>query len=179
MGKYFNPRSRTGSDHVSDASFPGTEISTHAPAQGATPHVPGYHGKNVISTHAPAQGATEIRAKSQKFEKFQPTLPHRERLLVCQQEILCKEISTHAPAQGATASFSKVSRSLSLISTHAPAQGATRIYVRRNFQNYISTHAPAQGATAKGYKKHPFILCKTEKNLLDNFFKDILIQKIV
>ena len=43
----------------------------------------------------------------------------------------------------------------------------------------ISTHAPAQGATAKGYKKHPFILCKTEKNLLDNFFKDILIQKIV
>ncbi len=43
----------------------------------------------------------------------------------------------------------------------------------------ISIHAPAQGATAKGYKKHPFILCKTEKNLLDNFFKDILIQKIV
>ena len=43
----------------------------------------------------------------------------------------------------------------------------------------VSTHAPAQGATAKGYKIHPFILYKTEKNLPVHFFKTLFARKII
>ena len=56
-------------------------ISTHAPAQGATgswrrrsPHL-------LISTHAPAQGATKHGGADAQECAFQPTLPHRERLI--------------------------------------------------------------------------------------------------
>ena len=54
---YFNPRSRKGSDANTAMSNNGTAISIHAPAKGATP-------TDMFSLH---------------FEKFQSTLPQRER----------------------------------------------------------------------------------------------------
>ena len=77
---HFNPRSRTGSDK--DLSFVGVRasISTHAPAQGATQVL---HHHFFRSQHFNPRSRTgsdgKIKAKSQKFEQFQPTLPHRER----------------------------------------------------------------------------------------------------
>ena len=87
-------------------------------------------------------------------------------------------ISTHAPAQGATARVLGAVTAL-LFQPTLPHRERLGLPEPESVTVNISTHAPAQGATAKGYKKHPFILCKTEKNLLNNFFKDILIQKIV
>ncbi len=56
---YFNPRSRTGSDMTRRTPYPATKA---------------------ISTHAPAQGATRFPGLFPPFrERFQPTLPHRER----------------------------------------------------------------------------------------------------
>ena len=58
MLNHFNPRSRTGSDMAGLFGDWVPDISTHAPAQGAT-NVPGALSSNRgISTHAPAQGAT-------------------------------------------------------------------------------------------------------------------------
>ena len=57
-----------------------SDISTHAPAQGATQNSVELDHWETISTHAPAQGATRF---------FQ----------VCARAV---SISTHAPAQGST-----------------------------------------------------------------------------
>ena len=154
----FNPRSRTGSDGGTGfLQIVVDGISTHAPAQGATADPPARRGERNISTQRSRTGSDrrEISFSSCRAI-FQPTLPHRERPFRTVGAFCLRGISTHAPAQGAT----------------------VREFILA-LDPDISTHAPAQGATAKGYKKHPFILCKTEKNLLDNFFKDILIQKIV
>ena len=78
--QYFNPRSRTGSDKKPPQSERGRNISTHAPAQGATCIHLSATSQVEISTHAPAQGATlRILDLSPALNLFQPTLPHRER----------------------------------------------------------------------------------------------------
>ena len=78
------------------------DISTHAPAGGATVGFTTIVHNRKISTHAPAGGATGFR-----YDK-------RARSI----------ISTHAPAGGATGSRAGRGRRGS-ISTHAPAGGAT------------------------------------------------------
>ena len=78
------------------------DISTHAPAQGATLSTKLVDSQFFISTHAPAQGATH--------QRIQPPAGGG--------------ISTHAPAQGATCRWLYLICSW-VISTHAPAQGAT------------------------------------------------------
>ena len=122
------------------------EISTHAPAGGATltPDAvcsgviflltPLREGRRsatrrlfpvfVISTHAPAGGATL---------RYHP----------CGNP---GAISTHAPAGGATHA-ELVFDLPAHISTHAPAGGATRVFPKSEKSHYISTHAPAGGAT--------------------------------
>ena len=81
VGKpYFNPRSRTGSDRRWRVYLTTYQISTHAPAQGAT--------RPQSSEKAPFP--------------FQPTLPHRERPADSAGILQRNPVSTHAPAQGAT-----------------------------------------------------------------------------
>ena len=60
FNKYFNPRSREGSDRAVLNKVNLFSISIHAPAKGATWHI--VYGTNVyvISIHAPAKGATLI-----------------------------------------------------------------------------------------------------------------------
>ena len=125
--RYFNPRSRTGSDgfpwwrpartgrfqptlphRERHASFPGTEetvrISTHAPAQGATHHH--YHHSGAVRFQ-PTLPHRERHGKERQLVsvcKFQPTLPHRERRIANIRKNWTYMISTHAPAQGATSS---------------------------------------------------------------------------
>ena len=122
-------------------------ISTHAPARGATFFVPALHSARPISTHAPARGATRVLI-------FKFAVAHF--------------ISTHAPARGATGagrwrrrvqryfnprsrtgsdSPRSCSRGTQGISTHAPARGATRVRDAPTRAVVISTHAPARGAT--------------------------------
>ena len=122
------------------------DISTHAPAGGATKASRRVIHPIPISTHAPAGGATKKADASGKPTIFLLT-PLREGRLRNLREMLCKElISTHAPAGGATLLLALSSSCVS-ISTHAPAGGATFMQHRRNEIREISTHAPAGGAT--------------------------------
>ena len=54
-------------------------ISTHAPARGATKLLGQKSAAALISTHAPARGATPNSSFIVSRELFQPTLLHEER----------------------------------------------------------------------------------------------------
>ena len=103
------------------------QISTHAPARGATQTGAFSYQSALISTHAPARGATDPSAPEGSYLLFQPTLPRGERrsLVISQSAV-------------------------AVISTHAPARGATLKGVYYNYRKGISTHAPARGATHAG-----------------------------
>ena len=77
-----------------------------------------------VSIHAPTKGATQRAVGSVVREKFQSTLPRRER--PCASDGVCKivVVSIHAPTKGAT---DQVIHSVAavLVSIHAPTKGAT------------------------------------------------------
>ena len=80
MPRYFNPRSRTGSDMALPGWEQAGKISIHAPAQGATGRAAAARAQLAISIHAPAQGATLPSVEPVLLRSiFQSTLPHRER----------------------------------------------------------------------------------------------------
>jgi len=104
------------------------EVSTHAPARGATLNRSHVLDAILVSTHAPARGAT-YSAHSQKNARagfnprtrtgcdnpgarahrlhcgFQPTHPHGVRRIGYFRREYPMLVSTHAPARGATLSF--------------------------------------------------------------------------
>ena len=79
-----------------------------------------------ISIHAPAKGATKYGAKGEKRQKFQSTLPRRERRQLQHNCVGGYFISIHAPAKGAT-SETALEQIMQDISIHAPAKGATPV----------------------------------------------------
>ncbi len=122
----FNPRTRTGcDDQLSHVNFEVEEVSTHAPARGAT-------ATTNMSEWTPT--------------KFQPTHPHGVRLSLLPFSIFNHPVSTHAPARGATLALQDGSDPVS-VSTHAPARGATNPFGIPDILLHVSTHAPARGAT--------------------------------
>ena len=124
--KYFNPRSRMGSDEICPVTSAKEFISIHAPRMGSDP---------------------PIRAKMTTSHIFQSTLPHGERQIAILGIPLLITISIHAPAWGATSMFVIASNDIS-ISIHAPAWGATLYTGGVPLCLYISIHAPAWGATS-------------------------------
>ena len=102
-----------------------------------------------VSTHAPARGATGRRRALPNPNRFQPTHPHGVRLVRPHDSsawplfqpthphgvrrgnkcVWCGSgyVSTHAPARGATVSRADVLLG-QMVSTHAPARGATGVY---------------------------------------------------
>ena len=175
--RYFNPRSREGSDYACKKAEKISGISIHAPAKGATPEkwpkwrswkfqstlprrerryaFPYLAFRLMISIHAPAKGATRSKSEICVAVEFQSTLPRGER----RRPILGKGnrpfISIHAPARGATMIYD-YSRSNPWISIHAPARGATRIPLWKCLLYRISIHAPARGATKPASKEKLF-----------------------
>ena len=80
LKKYFNPRSREGSDlFVAVKVWYPMKISIHAPAKGATIHTLRGYTICDISIHAPAKGATYLQITIPIRQQFQSTLPRRER----------------------------------------------------------------------------------------------------
>ena len=62
--KCFNPRTRTGCDAtILTLTLTGGDVSTHAPARGATSPPPPLIHLLPVSTHAPARGATFSRRR--------------------------------------------------------------------------------------------------------------------
>ena len=89
--KYFNPRSRTGSDITGSASAWAQTISTHAPARGATHLV-----LREIALHDAFQPTLPHGERRYyfvtdiTFVQFQPTLPHGERRITSICLPLCR-----------------------------------------------------------------------------------------
>ena len=78
--KYFNPRSREGSDGIlRTVRTKIIMISIHAPARGATCRTIHFYNSNNISIHAPARGATHFSSVLDRPIEFQSTLPRGER----------------------------------------------------------------------------------------------------
>ena len=148
IDEHFNPRSRTGSDTALEQAEIAKNISTHAPAQGATRKILSEDCKRNISTHAPAQGATRLYLIVNTINMaFQPTLPHRERRIA---NLLVGHAGLFQPTLPHRERLSVGARLVvdgRFISTHAPAQGATDEQLKKLIEIGISTHAPAQGAT--------------------------------
>ena len=89
------------------------------------------------------------RLYPQKIQKFQSTLPRRERLSQISSCMGFLAISIHAPAKGATEDRN-ITESHFSISIHAPAKGATLNRDLLLEKEKISIHAPAKGATGAG-----------------------------
>ena len=75
----FNPRARMGRDSLRSTKMNVTQVSTHAPAWGATPCSSRDAQVLLVSTHAPAWGATPACHDQSGFWLFQPTRPHGAR----------------------------------------------------------------------------------------------------
>ena len=100
-------------------------ISIHAPAKGATTQGWQESARRGISIHAPAKGATCVSIhNTMSRQKFQSTLPRRERLQRAYRCTAIRHISIHAPAKGATFALFGTT-DIDDISIHAPAKGAT------------------------------------------------------
>ena len=102
--RYFNPRSREGSDDQDFKLFIyDYDISIHAPAKGAT-----YPFKFLAMTirYFNPRSREGSDFFSQNFlhrqREFQSTLPRRERRNMARDKIIVTIISIHAPAKGAT-----------------------------------------------------------------------------
>ena len=106
------------------------------------------NGTVEISTHAPAGGATQPLEFRPRFGVSFLLTPLREgRQATTQEAHLAEIISTHAPAGGAT-QRKRGKQVRKKISTHAPAGGATKDdHAGAAEHQHISTHAPAGGAT--------------------------------
>ena len=169
--RYFNPRSREGSDPTAVFLLHFPSISIHAPARGATCPA------GVFGRWRPLFQSTLPRGERQKLQYistrtiaiFQSTLPRGERLETQKTSGSQSELSIHAPARGATYSPHEIKERLQInfnprsregsdedvttkvdsleISIHAPARGATSTYQHTHYSTRISIHAPARGAT--------------------------------
>ena len=79
---YFNPRSREGSDRMQQEIERFLRISIRAPARGATEESAADAAASEISIRAPARGATDMTGNITQRQTFQSALPRGERLFV-------------------------------------------------------------------------------------------------
>ena len=128
--RYFNPRSREGSDTVCSPFVISSQYFNPRSREGSDlPSWCIWSMASIISIHAPARGATSTGLRL----------------------LQVSPISIHAPARGATKVTVHFNQNHSNISIHAPARGATGDAVRKQIQATISIHAPARGATAQSH----------------------------
>ena len=144
-GKYFNSRSRTGSDRRAAGRRRDYGISIHAPAQGATAAARSINQHIDISIHAPAQGATPNYIRSMTEIIFQFTLPHRERqdTKTGRFDAFYFNSRSRTGSDRCSSSFSRLPHNFNSRSR----TGSDRSATCTGQEQAISIHAPAQGAT--------------------------------
>ena len=121
---YFNPRSREGSDMLGeDIPDEPILISIHAPAKGATCFLQSMLYHLSISIHAPAKGATKVWMEKILLNRFQSTLPRRERLSTPLVVVHVQHFNPRS-REGSDTAFTFPEKTI-IISIHAPAKGAT------------------------------------------------------
>ena len=107
--RYFNPRSREGSDPFDDGRSGHIAISIHAPVKGATLFPRTICAVHMISIHAPVKGATQDRGRFCFCGKnFNPRSREGSDLSKGVDSHPCGHISIHAPVKGATASSVRI-----------------------------------------------------------------------
>ena len=122
-------------------------ISTHAPAGGATSKTECVHQARNISTHAPAGGATISNGSRSWPRRFLLTPLREGRLNRIVIALMQELISTHAPAGGATADLRRCWKHRPHFYSRPCGRGDQMSGLR--FESMaISTHAPAGGATS-------------------------------
>ena len=172
MRKYFNPRSREGSDRCTPPRIFRPCNFNPRSREGSDFMVAGHEG---ISGHFnprsregsdcdllialdPLEKFQSTLPRGERREcrisygsnhvRFQSTLPRGERREVLPDKVAALWISIHAPARGAT--FPEVVfLHVVEISIHAPARGATSPLSAGRPLLRISIHAPARGATTQ------------------------------
>ena len=164
----FNPRSRVGNDHGTQASRHGRLISIHVPAWGTTDADSTYDFCATFQSTFPR--GERLKNEDHIFRRniFQSTFPRGERRLMQQEQLRPSMISIHVPAWGTTSQEPCMS-CMKGISIHVPAWGTTtghprtspsihhfnpRSRVGNDLYNYrgmlqvvISIHVPAWGTT--------------------------------
>ena len=122
------------------------EVSTHAPARGATGGLRLACTAGHVSTHAPARGATFVEVDDAVEVLFQLTRPRGARLLL---QMACAEVTVFqlTRPRGARRLRGVAADAAPYVSTHAPARGATGGFGVTESGVEVSTHAPARGAT--------------------------------
>ena len=148
MRKYFNPRSREGSDTKGDEKFvTKILISIHAPAKGATFRLPESKRINKDFNPRSREGSDDSYDTLACVDKlFQSTLPRRERLCACALAPVATYDFNPRSREGSDALVDLILNG-STISIHAPAKGATSLTMFCPLDVIISIHAPAKGAT--------------------------------
>ena len=122
--RYFNPRSREGSDAPGELHAGPERISIHAHVKGATPVAGSCMNSLPISIHAPVKGATFQQSRCvYRIVYFNPRSREGSDISVA-KVIVLPSISIHAPVKGATP-HDESSCAVVLISIHAPVKGAT------------------------------------------------------
>ncbi len=123
--RYFNPRSREGSDPGSAAAWPpGCRFQSTLP-RGERHDDPSEVERLVsISIHAPARGATRPIRPAHRPGPFQSTLPRGERLYRSLPSEMIVRFQSTLP-RGERLHPGDILDPLPKISIHAPARGAT------------------------------------------------------
>ena len=148
LKKYFNPRSREGSDlFVAVKVWYPMKISIHAPAKGATCKNSTFARKIKFQSTLPRRERPSPANTSPPPELFQSTLPRRERLFPMSFVLLSQVFQSTLPRRERRSNPEYPLHAL-MISIHAPAKGATFRRVNGLSKTTISLHAPAKGATS-------------------------------
>ena len=99
----FNPRAREGRDERQIDVSRHDQVSTHAPARGATEQAIKILADDNVSTHAPARGATRSNWRStRRWRGFNPRAREGRDYSLAAPSFVTSPVSTHAPARGAT-----------------------------------------------------------------------------
>ena len=143
----FNPRSHEGSDAIASRFIELTEVSIHAPTKGATQRITKTHLKFWSFNPRSHEGSDRVINRLQiRNQKFQSTLPRRERRTVKGFVNGVISVSIHAPTKGAT-EFTVEFLVTKAVSIHAPTKGATPSARPPSSHWPVSIHAPTKGAT--------------------------------
>ena len=105
-----------------------------------------------ISTHAPAGGATRGQRPDHAARAFLLTPLREGRLMVAQPVNPSTSISTHAPAGGATSPLMASAAVIASFLLTPLREGRPYNRYSPRDEKHISTHAPAGGATAIFHK---------------------------
>ena len=124
--KNFNPRSRGGSD---SAPFPSLMPYRHFNPR--------------------SRGGSDLLKNGKRYfvQRFQSTLPRRERHVHHCYPTMSHEISIHAPAEGATPARYTIKGSIVPFQSTLPRRERPAGVEKAEREFSISIHAPAEGAT--------------------------------